>query len=50
METVYQKLTRLRQENASLRRKLSNARFTVAVLSCVVALEILALCLVGGAK
>ncbi len=50
METIYQKLVTLRRENARLRRILSNARFAYVVLLCVLALELLALCLVGGAR
>ena len=50
MENIYQKMAALRWENKRLRKKLANAWFAIVVLSCVIALEAFALCLVGGAK
>ena len=48
--TIFQKLTALRLENKRLMAKLASARFAIVVLSCVIALELFALCLVGGAR
>lgn len=48
--TIFQKLTLLRRENNRLRAKLASAWFAIVVLSCVIALEAFALCLVGGAR
>lgn len=48
--TIFQKLTALQLENKRLRAKLANAWFAIVILSYTIALELFALCLVGGAR